>query len=256
MDTRKFYDITHREHIICNPISEDKVARLVELLELPNNAQVVDIACGKGDFLIRLAKSHDIRGFGIDISQYYINEARTKLKAQSVGTGITFTQMSGADFKPERPHSLDLASCIGASWIYGGHANTLAALRSMVRPGGLVIVGEPYWRQEPPEDYLRALGCKHEDFGSLYSNTEAGEDLGMELIHTVVSSKDDWDRYEGLQWFATSEYARTNPNDPDLTEIVERVKRSKETYLRWGRDALGWAIFVFRVSVSNSEPIK
>jgi hypothetical protein len=33
----------------------------------------------------------------------------------------------------------------------------------------------------------------------------------MELVHTIVSSKDDWDRYEGLQWFATAEYARAHP---------------------------------------------
>lgn len=55
MDTWKFYDITHREHVVCNPTSTDKLARLVGLLRLPAEACVVDIACGKGEFLIRLA---------------------------------------------------------------------------------------------------------------------------------------------------------------------------------------------------------
>jgi hypothetical protein len=68
----------------------------------------------------------------------------------------------------------------------------------------------------------------------------------MELVHTIVSSKDDWDRYEGLQWFATDEYARTHPDDPDLTEVAERVSKAKTAYLRWGRDTLGWAIYMFR----------
>lgn len=49
MDTWKFYDITHREHVVCNPTSEEKLARLVELVQLPRDARVVDIACGKGD---------------------------------------------------------------------------------------------------------------------------------------------------------------------------------------------------------------
>ena len=44
MDTWKFYDITHREHVICNPTNEDKLDRLVELLRLPAEARVVDIA--------------------------------------------------------------------------------------------------------------------------------------------------------------------------------------------------------------------
>ena len=246
MDTLKFFDITHREHLVCNPTSEEKLTLLVELLRIPTNAQVVDIACGKGEFLIRLAEAHGVRGMGIDISPFFIAEAKRNLEVRAPGAGITFTQMNGADFKPDEPNSLDIASCIGASWIFGGHANTLEALISMVRPGGWVIVGEPYWRQEPSEDYLEALGCTREDFGSHALNAEAGERRGIELVHTIVSSKDDWDRYEGLQWLATDEYARTHPDDMDLTELVQRVDKAKSAYLRWGRDTLGWAIYMFR----------
>ena len=47
MDTLKFYDITHREHVVCNPMSEEKLTRLVELLRLPPDAQVVDITWSK-----------------------------------------------------------------------------------------------------------------------------------------------------------------------------------------------------------------
>ncbi len=79
------------------------------------------------------------------------------------------------------------------------------------------------------------------------SNAEAGERRGTEFGHAFVSSKDDWDRYEGLQWFATAEYARVHPDDPDLAELVERVSRAKAAYLRWGRDTLGWAIYMFRL---------
>ncbi len=61
-----------------------------------------------------------------------------------------------------------------------------------------------------------------------------------------MSSKDDWDRYEGLQWYATTEYARTHPDDSDLAEVVERVSKARAAYLRWGRDTLGWAIYMFR----------
>ena len=68
MDTWKFYDITHREHVACNPTSEEKLARLVGLLRLPPAAGVVDIACGKGEFLIRLVEAYGVRCTGIDIS--------------------------------------------------------------------------------------------------------------------------------------------------------------------------------------------
>lgn len=246
MDTWKFYDITHREHVVCNPTSEGKLTRLVELLRLPTDAQVVDIACGKGEFLIRLAEAYGAHGVGIDISPFFVADAERRLEMRASGVGITFTQMDGAGFRPDEPHNLDLASCIGASWVFGGHADTLEALIRMVKPGGWVIVGEPYWRQEPSEDYLEASGAAREDFGSHFSNAEAGERRGLDLVHTIVSSNEDWDTYKGLQWYATAEYARTHPDDPDLPEVVERVEKARTTYLRWGRDTLGWAIYMFR----------
>ena len=246
MDTIKFYDITHREHKVCNPTSGEKLTRLVELLRLPAGAQVVDIACGKGEFLIRLAEAYGARGTGIDISPFYIADAERRLKVRASNADITFNQMNGADFRPDEPHTFDLASCIGASWVFGGHTDTLEALIRMVKPGGWVIVGEPYWLQDPSGDYLEASGIAREDFGSHFSNAEAGKRLGLDLVHTIVSSKDDWDTYEGLQWYATAEYARTHPDDPDLAEVVERVEKDKAIYLRWGRDTLGWAIYMFR----------
>jgi SAM-dependent methyltransferase len=246
LDTWRFYDITHREHVVCNPTNEEALARLVELLRLPPDARVIDIACGKGEFLIRLAEAYGVRGTGVDISPHYILAAEARLKARAPAANVAFTQMDGADFRPDTPHSFSLASCIGASWIFGGHAGTLDALVSMVETGGWVIVGEPYWLQEPSEDYLQASGQTREGFRTHASNVEAGERRGLDLVYTLVSSKEDWDNYEGLQWYATAEHTRTYPDDPDLPELVRRVAKNKALYLRWGRDTIGWAIYVFR----------
>ena len=255
MDTWKFYDITHRRHMVCNPTSEEKLVQLVELCRLPPNARIVDIGSGKGEFLIRLAETYGVSGIGIDISSYFIAAAERGLKARAPGADITFTQMDGADFRPDKAHSFSLASCIGASWIFGGHAGTLDALVSMVEPGGWVIAGEPFWLQEPSEDYLKASGDTREGFGTHAANVEAGERRGLILVHTLVSCEDEWDRYQGLQWYAADEYARTKPEDPDLQEVIERVAKEKAVYLRWGRDTLGWAIYIFRRPPAGSADI-
>jgi len=246
MDTWKFYEITHRRHVVCNPTSEEKLTRLVDLVQLPTAARVVDIACGKGEFLIRLVEAYGVRGVGVDLSPFFIADAERRLRARVPQAAITFTQMDGADFKPDKPHSLTLASCIGASWVFGGHAQTLDALVGMAEPDGWVIVGEPFWLREPSDEHLRACGLTRDAFGSHAENVEAGERRGLDLVHTLVSSKDDWDRYEGLQWHAMAEYARADRDDADLPELLERVAKEKSVYLRWGRDALGWAIYIFR----------
>ncbi len=253
MDTWKFYDITHREHLVCNPTSEEKLSDLVRLLRLPRGARAVDIASGKAEFLIRLVESYAVCGVGIDISPYCTRDAKRKQSERAPAADLTFLEMDGAAFTPDPPGSFGVASCIGASWIFRGHVGTLEALTRLTAPGGCVVVGEPYWLQEPSAEYLDASGDRREDFGTHATNVGAGERLGLTLVYTLVSSKDDWDRYEGLQWYATEDYARAHPDDPDVPELVARVAKQKRVYLKWGRDTLGWAIYVFRRPAAGSR---
>jgi hypothetical protein len=41
-------------------------------------------------------------------------------------------------------------------------------------------------------------------------------------------------------------HAQQHPDDPDLEELTERVNQSRDTYLKWGRNTLGWAVYLFR----------
>ncbi len=246
MDIWKFFDITHKKHLVCNPTSEAKLVHLVRILGLPKGAGVVDIACGKGEFLIRLAKEYEVSGLGVDLSSYCVEDCQKKAADKLSKSTIKFTQMDGAEFKPEQPSSLHLAACIGASWVFKDHNGTLNTLKSWVVPGGLIVVGEPFWLQDPSQGYLDASGLQRESFGTHADNARAGEKHGLQLVYTIVSDKNDWDQYEGLQWLAADEYARQNPDDPDKTELMNRVTSNKNAYLKWGRDTVGWAIYIFR----------
>lgn len=253
MDIWKYFDITHRNHVICNPTSAEKLGRLVDLVRLPQGAGVADIASGKGEFLFRLAEAYGVTGVGVDLSPFFAADAVRRLKERAPDARVTFVEMDGAEYRPDEPGSLALASCLGASWVFGGHGGTLDALAGMVAPGGWVITGEPYWRLEPSEEYLRESGHPREAFGTHAENAEAGEPRGLDLVHTLVSSKDDWDRYDGLQWHAAYEYARAHPDDPDVPELLGRVAEERSLYLKWGRDTVGWAIYVFRRRGSESQ---
>ncbi len=246
MDIWKFFGITHKKHLVCNPTSEAKLANLVRLLDLPKGAGVVDIACGKGEFLIRLAEEYEVRGLGVDISPYCVEDCNKKAADRLSGSDIKFTQMDGAEFKPEQPSSLHLAACIGASWVFKDHNGTLETLKTWVVPGGLIVVGEPFWLHDPSQEYLDASGMQRESFGTHADNVLVGEKQGLQLVYTIVSDQNDWDQYEGLQWLAADEYARQNPDDPDTTELMNRVTSGKNNYLKWGRDTIGWAIYIFR----------
>jgi|SRR2546422_10591742 len=117
MDSWKFYNIVHRCHRVMNPVNEDRLERLYDLLELKQGARVIDVGCGKGEMLIRLAEKYHVKGLRVDKSPY---------------------------------------------------------------------------------------------------------------------------------WYAAAEYALSNPQDPDSEELSARVSNERESYLRWGRETLGWAIYLFR----------
>ncbi len=244
MDPWKFYHVTHKYHLVCNPMSTEKLDEVIELLTINAEAAVLDIACGKGEMLTRLAERYEISGVGVDISPYFVADTKQKLQERVSDVQIKILNMDGADYKPDQ--LFDLAMCIGASWVYKGHQGTLHALKSMTKPGGLVLVGEPFWIKEPDEAYLAAENHTRDMFGTHYENVLVGEQEGLVPLYTIVSNQDDWDQYETLQWYAAAMYARDNQDDPDVPEILARVAHGRRNYLRWGRDTVGWALYLFR----------
>ncbi len=244
MDIWKFYDVTHRHHVVCNPMSLDKVDELFGLLKLSRGSAVLDIACGKGEMLTRLAERYGMSGVGVDISPYFAAEAERRLRLRVPGARIEIVNIDGAEYRTDR--LFDLSMCIGASWIYKGHRGTLSALKAMTKPGGLVLVGEPFWLKEPDDAFLAAERYTRDMFGTHRDNLTTGEDEGLFPLYTMVSNNDDWDRYETLQSYAADQYAGENPEDPDVPQILGRVADARKVYLQWGRDTLGWAMYLFR----------
>ena len=246
MDIWKFFDITHRDHLLCNPLNAAKIDEMIGLLQLPPKAHVLELAAGKGEFLIRLIERYGATAVAVDISPYCIRDFTQKLVQRTPAAEVQLLEMDGANYQPQPDEQFDLAVCLGASWMFDGHTGTLAALKKMVKPGGLLLVGEPFWKQAPDPAYLETADFQPDTFGRHVDNVTSGEALGLSLLHSIVSSADDWDRYEGLQWQAAVRYGQEHPDDPDVPDLQQQVAEQKLAYLRWGRETLGWALYLFQ----------
>jgi SAM-dependent methyltransferase len=244
MDTWRWYDITHRDHEICNPISSDRLDELIRLLDLPPRLRVLDIGAGKGELAIRLVERHGARVVAIDRSPYAVADLRRAAAARVPGADLEVLEMDAADHHPADA-SFDLTICLGATWIHGGLARTLVALARATRPGGRIVVGHPHWRRPPAPEYLAESGLRLDDAGSVESNVTAGLAVGLHPWLVMASSEAEWDRYETLQWRAAERFLEAHPDDPDAAEVRARVDRERSEYLRWGRDTLGWGAYVF-----------
>jgi len=247
LDIWKYYAITHKKHVILNPISKVKLDRLLSLLDIKEGSRVLDIGCGKGEFLIRLYELFNISGTGVDISPYFIKECEENKNKRIPGSDLKFLEMDGSKYKPDKNELFDLTVCLGASFTYRGFIQTIKSLKIMTEQDGTIIIGEPFWLKEPGDEYLKILGIKKEEYNSHYGNIDVAEKEGLTCTYTLVSNNDDWDHYETLQWMSAYNYINSNPEDPDNSELLKKIEKAKKEYLLYGRDTFGWAIYVFKI---------
>jgi len=97
MDMWKYFSVIHEYHGICNPMSTAKIDELIGLLKLNPGSTVLDIACGKGEILTRLAERYEISGVGVDISPYFVADTERRLKERIPGAQIEILNMDAAD---------------------------------------------------------------------------------------------------------------------------------------------------------------
>jgi ubiquinone/menaquinone biosynthesis C-methylase UbiE len=246
MEPARFSVIGHSGMALCNPLSSENVDLVVDALRLEEGARVVDVGCGKGEILIRVLERWPAAGIGIDLSPSFLDEARRRASERVPGADIEWLERDATAFDPE-PAAFDLTMSVGSAWLLGDLPKALDTMRRWTKSGGLVLVGEGYWMQVPTSEYLELLGASADDYGSHEDNIEAGATLGLEPLYACVTSRSDWDRYEWTYFSNIERWARANIDDPERDSILERGRLGRERYLRGGRDALGFGLYLFRV---------
>jgi SAM-dependent methyltransferase len=235
-----WYAVAERDHEIQNPTSAEKVRLLGERLRLTPESHVLDVACGKGGPAMLLARELGCRITGVERAPEFASVARERVAAAGLNDRVEIVEQDAAHFELE-PARYDVAMCLGASFVWKDLTGTLAALTPSTRENGHVVVGEPYWRRWPLPP-----GIDDQGYVPLAETSARFAAAGLRLDTMIVSSEDDWDRYETLHWRALEDWLDANPEDPDAVDFRERHERYRDDYLNWQRELLGWAIFAGR----------
>ncbi len=244
--TLRHHEIAETNHRILDPLVDEQLRLIGEVAGVESGTRVLDLACGKGELLCRWAAWFGSTGIGVDLSRVFLAAARERADELGVAGAVTFVQGDAAAYEAE-PAAFDVAACIGATWIGGGIAGTVELLRPALRPGGRLLIGEPYWIEPPPPEGVAAFGFgPGEDFVSLVGTLDRLDASGLELVEMVLANPDSWDRYEASQWRTVAAWLEANPDDPDHAAMREFLDRNRRTYLEWGRRYLGWGVFVTR----------
>ncbi|KAB8168860.1 methyltransferase domain-containing protein [Streptomyces sp. 3MP-14] len=243
MDLPRIFTIRESNHRIHNPFTPGKLADLGEALRLAPGARVLDLASGSGEMLCTWARDHGITGTGVDISTMFTETARARAVELGVADRVTFVHGDAAGHVADEP--VDLAACVGATWIGNGVAGTVELLARSLKPGGLTLIGEPYWRREVPdqETLEGCLGGGANDFLLLPELVERFGELGYGVVEMVLADQDSWDRYQAAQWLTMRRWLDAHPEDELAAEVRAELTAEPARYTRYQREYLGWGVF-------------
>lgn len=242
----RFHEIAESNHRILNPFTHQQLMLLAEICQLTPDTHQLDLCCGKAEMLCQWAQHWGIQGTGVDISRVFIEAAQQRVVELGVQDKVTLIEDDAATYAAE-PERYDIVSCIGATWIGDGLVGTLKLMQAALKPGGLLLVGEPYWIMPPPEGAYERLGVKKTDFTSLVGTLDRIESLDMELVEMVLADKLGWDRYVATQWMTVDNWLREHPEDDDATALRAWNANWKRAHLEYQREYFGWGVFVIRV---------
>lgn len=239
----RLFSIRESRHRIHNPLTERQLADFGAALTLSAGARVLDLACGSGELLSTWARDHQVTGLGVDLNPDFVASARARAEELGVSDAVRFVEADACGYVVDEP--VDVAACVGATWIGGGVPGTLDLLRQSLTPGGMLLVGEPYWRTVPTAAEVLA-GCEAqsvEDYLTLPDLLSSFAAQGYDVVEMICAAEESWDRYQAAQWLSMRRWADDHP-DHELHDEVRRLLATEPAmYAAFIRAYLGWGVF-------------
>ena len=177
------------------------------------------------------------------MSELFSAQATARAKELGVADKVSFIHDDASGYVADK--KVDVAACIGATWIGGGLDGTIELLAKSLRDGGIILVGEPYWLQLPPTETIAksCLATAIADFLTLPELIAHFQNLGYDVVEMVLASQDSWDRYEAAKWLTMRRWLEANPNDGFANEVCAQLSQEPQRYVTYTRNFLGWGVF-------------
>ena len=222
-----------------NPVSDAALVAAGEAAGLDEAATVIDFGCGNGTALILFAGVFGASGTGIDARPDACGTARAAAAEAGCAEAIEIICADAVTYTSPMP--ADCAVALGASQIWGSVPGAVAALAAATGGTGQILFGERYWKSTavPPE-----FAREWPEIQGEYEILTAARNEGYDLAWVWHAPEEEWDRYEAGIWQNCLAWVRSHPGDPRREDILDYVRTIQEEYLAYGREHIGWGLYL------------
>lgn len=239
--------LAHRNLPFMNPLGEATWAKVIDWLNLPAGAMVVDFGSGWCELPLRLIERYRVHADCVELSPLMAGVARQRAQQRVPQELIRIHEGDAGAFKATIPAgAFDLTICIGSAHALGGLEVAIPTLTRLTRPGGRVLLATSIWEREPAPAYLEAVGMDERECLSHADTVLACGALGLAPELCLTATQREWDEYEWTHHAALESWIREHPDDPDAADVIHRSRAWRAAYLAHGRGTLGFGLYLLR----------
>lgn len=241
-DRFEIFEALHHSMRIANPMSSDDLDEVIAMLAPAAGERALDIACGAGESLCRVAAAASIgEGLGIDLSPWMIAAAARHAATLPSDVAAPLRWMVGEGAQAPADPVWDLVLCLGATWIWHGTNGTVRAIAERAASGGRVAIGDMQLRPGRDADEVA------KEYGTVVGDAEMDaifDRHGLDVIGRVYTADESWDAYIERTGADAAAWAERYPG-PRADGYVEEQRTWLTAHAR-DRDILTWVVWVGR----------
>jgi cyclopropane fatty-acyl-phospholipid synthase-like methyltransferase len=242
-----FHHIAYQPLAVCNALSMERLETTVRQADLVPGAAVMDIGCAYGEVSIHLARAFDARVTAVELDPVMAEGAEARVTAAGLSERITVRRETSAAALAALP-AFDLIVAIGSTEPAGKGlrepADVFAALAEHLTPGGALLWGDLFWKEEPPAP-LRQLV----ETGGYYVSHDAWQaaarEAGLEVVSAEISGEAEWMTYRTGMEAAIAGWLDAHHDHADAPSVAATAHRIKMMF-DFGEPYLGFAHYLFR----------
>ncbi|WP_296173663.1 methyltransferase domain-containing protein [uncultured Brevundimonas sp.] len=242
-----FHHIAYHPLAVCNALSMDRLEAAARRADLKPNAAVMDIGCAYGEVSIHLARAFDAQVTAVELDPVMAEGAEARIQAAGLTDRIRLRSETSAAALTALP-PFDLIVAIGSTEPAGKGlrepAAVFAALSEHLTPGGALLWGDLFWKEEPPAP-LRQLV----ETGGYYVGHDewqaAARAAGLTVVSAEISDAAEWAAYRTAMETAIAAWLDAHPDHADAPGVAATAHRIK-MMLDFGADYLGFGLYLFR----------